>query len=239
MGRLRIGVISAALTLAAAMTVLPMQVANAQPSSPAIVLPSNSATLSGTHYLDATGASGATTVQYELTGGSLSDQVIATATATIVGWAAVWNTTTVLNGAYTLNSVASYSGGVTETSTSVSLTVNNPPPSTTVVFPASGATLDATQTQYFDAVASSPGVTEVTIDLTSQDGGTSFTLSTTPTYVGWIGVIPGSPVESCGPFSLSYSIQSVASYAGGVSGTSASVPVTVDDVYTELPGGGC
>ena len=34
------------------------------------------------------------------------------------------------------------------------------------------------------------------------------------------------------------SMQSVASYAGGVSGTSASVPVTVDD-YASLPGGGC
>lgn len=241
MGRLRIGAVSAALTLAAAMSVLPVQVAGAAPNT-TVVLPSNDATLSGiTQYLDATASSGVTQVQYELTGGSLSNQVIATATPTYFGWAAAWNTTTVANGTYTINSVASYPGGVTATSAPITLTVNNASPSATVVFPASGATLDQTQTQYFDAVAS-PGVTEVTIEITSQDSSFpgSFAVSTTPTIWGWIGVDPGTPIppEPCGPFAIPSSIQSVASYAGGVSGTSAPVPVTVDD-YVSLPGGGC
>jgi hypothetical protein len=65
-------------------TALPLQVTNAEPAAPIIVLPPNDATVSGTQYLDVV-ASGATQVQYELTGGSLSDQVIATATATWVG----------------------------------------------------------------------------------------------------------------------------------------------------------
>ena len=106
------------------------------------------------------------------------------------------------NGSYTLGSVASYPGGVIATSAPVTITVDNAPPNTTVVFPASGTTLDQTQTQYFDAVAS-PGVNQVTIVISGQGG--SFTVSTTPTIWGWIGVLPGTPIppESCGPFRVS------------------------------------
>jgi hypothetical protein len=209
----------------------------------AVVFPANNATVSGTtQYFDATASSAVTSVTYELSGGpsDLSDVQIATGTGTLIGWLAAWDTTTVANGTYTLQSVASYSGGVSAASAPVTINVNNAPPSTTVVFPASGATLDSTQNQYFDAVAS-PGVTQVTIDVTGEYT-PSFTLTTIPTLYGWIGVLPGSPIPSgeyCGPFTFSNSIQSVASYAGGVSGTSASVPVTVDDVYAQLPGGGC
>jgi hypothetical protein len=67
-----------------------------------------------------------TSVKYELTGGTLTDQVIATATPTYYGWLAQWNTTTVPNGTYTLQSVAAYSGGVTGTSPGVTVTVANP-----------------------------------------------------------------------------------------------------------------
>jgi hypothetical protein len=236
MGRMRAGVVSAALMLAAAVIVLPVQAANGQSPSTTVVLPAYSASISGTtEYFDAIASAGATKVTFELSGGpsDLSDVQITTGTATIYGWLAAWNSTTVSNGSYTLNSVAAYSGGVSATSTSVPLTVNNPPPSTTVVFPASGATLNGSQTQFIDAVAS-PGVTEVTIDLTGQGGPPSLTLRATPTLVGWIGVLPGGS-GSCGPIALSYSIQSVATYAGGVSATSASVPITLD-AYTSFPG---
>jgi hypothetical protein len=70
MGRVRIGVVSAALTLAAAVSVLPVQVANAQPPSTTVIIPSNNATVSATsQVLDAITSSGATQVQYEITGG--------------------------------------------------------------------------------------------------------------------------------------------------------------------------
>ena len=330
---MRIVVFCVVLTLGAAASALSVQIASAQPASPAIVLPSNGATLLGTQYLDVV-ASGATQVQYELTGGSLNNQVIATAIPTIVGWAAAWNTTTVVNGTYTLNSVASYPGGVIATSTPITITVDNPPPSTaviipsnnatvsgtslvldgtassgvtqvqyeisggtltdsaiatgtptlygwlaewntttvangsytlqsvaslsggvtgtspgititvdnapktSVVYPSSGATLDSTQTQYFDAVASS-GVTEVTIELTAP-GDVAYALTATPTYVGWIAVQAGEPIQpgSCGPIPVPVTIQSVASYAGGVSATSAPVSIT-ENSYVSLPGGGC
>jgi hypothetical protein len=234
MWRLRMGVVSAVLSLVGALSVLPVQTADAQPASPVIVLPSDNATLSGTEYFDATAAAGVTQVQYELTGGSLSDQVIATATPTIFGWAAAWDTTTVANGTYTLESVATYAGGVTPASTPVTITVDNGSPSTTVVYPAGGATLDQTQTQYFDAVAS-PGVTHVTIDLTLPGGSLLVAISTTPTIVGWVGVVQGTPTQpSCIPVPIPVALQSVATYAGGVSGTSAPVPETLD-VYVSGP----
>ena len=82
-----------------------------------MALPSNGATVSGGQWLDAGASPGVTKVQYELTGGTLNDAVIATATPTIFGWIAGWNTTAVPNGTYTLQSVASYAGGVAGTST--------------------------------------------------------------------------------------------------------------------------
>jgi streptogramin lyase len=92
-----------------------------------VVIPLNGATQSGTAaLLDASASANVTSVKYELTGGTLTDQVIATATPTYYGWLAQWNTTTVPNGTYTLQSVAAYSGGVTGTSPGVTVTVANP-----------------------------------------------------------------------------------------------------------------
>jgi len=90
-----------------------------------VVLPANNATLSGNQYLDATTSPGVTKVQYEVTGGSLTNAVIATATPTIYGWVAAWNTTTVSDGSYTLQSVASYAGGVSGTSAPITISVTN------------------------------------------------------------------------------------------------------------------
>jgi hypothetical protein len=66
-----------------------------------------------------------TRVQYEVTGGSLTNSVIATATPTIYGWLASWNTTTVSNGTYALQSVASYAGGVSAPSAPITISVTN------------------------------------------------------------------------------------------------------------------
>ena len=99
--------------------------ANDPPPTTTVVLPSNNASLTGTQYLDATASPGVTQVQFELTGGTLSDAVIATATPTLYGWIASWNSTTVTDGVYTLSSVASYSGVVSGTSPGVTITVSN------------------------------------------------------------------------------------------------------------------
>jgi hypothetical protein len=203
----------------AASTPLSITVANPTPST-SVLIPANGASISGTSaVLDASASPGYSTVTFELSGGTLSDQVIATGTATLYGSVAPWNTTTVPNGTYTLISVAAYPNGVNTESAPVSITVNNPPPSTTVVYAESGATYSPL---VLDAVAS-PGVTSVVFDM-SVDGGTGSSVTATPTIHGWIATFPpydgGSP--AC-DFLFTVSIQSVASYSGGVSGTSAPV----------------
>ena len=96
------------------------------PPTTFVAVPSNHASVSGSQvWLDASASAGVTSVQYELTGGSLNHTVIAHATATIYGWLAEWNTTTVPNGNYTLESVATYGGEVTGTSLGVNVTVSN------------------------------------------------------------------------------------------------------------------
>ena len=183
----------------------------------AVVLPSNGATVSGNLHLDA-GASSASQVQYEVTGGSLSDAVIATATPTIYGWLASWNTTNVPNGTYVLQSVAS-SGGLSGTSAGVTISVDNPPPATGVVLPSNGATVSGNQ--YLDASASS-GVTKVQYEVTGGSLSDAVIATATPTIYGWLASWNTTTVSNG-----TYALQSVASYAGGVSGTSAPVTITV------------
>jgi hypothetical protein len=224
-------VVSGGLVLAAAVTVLPVGVAAAQTPSTFVAIPSNNATVSGTsQILDAGASSGVTQVQYEITGGTLTDSVIATATPTIYGWIALWNTTTVANGSYTLQSVAT-SNGVSGTSAPISIAVNNAPPTTNVVIPADGSTLDSAKGYVIDASAS-PGVTKVSIEVTIA--GVMETVPTTPTIYGWIAVgSPSQPCPQCSPIPVLSTIQSVASYPGGVSGTSPTVNVTII-VYLEI-----
>jgi hypothetical protein len=74
--------------------------------------------------LDAS-APGATGVSFELSGGTLTNEVIATATLTLYGWIGEWNTTNVANGTYTLQSVATELGGTTVTSPPITITVSN------------------------------------------------------------------------------------------------------------------
>jgi hypothetical protein len=62
-------------------------------------------------------------VSFEISGGTLSNDVIATATPTVYGWRAQWNTTIVPNGTYTLHSVAAYGNGPSGTSPGVTITV--------------------------------------------------------------------------------------------------------------------
>ena len=206
---------------------------NNQPPTTAVLIPSGGASLSGaTALLDtsASGPAGIASVTFEVSGGTLNNQVIATATPTIYGWLAHWNTTTVPNGTYSLQSVATDTVAETTTSSPVTINVNNPPPSTTVLIPSSGATLDSANETVFDASAS-PGVTQVSFDLTGECGG--IVLNATPTIYGWIAVEPASS-GGLRQVPLNCFVQSIASYSGGVSGASSFVPVTII-TYLNLP----
>jgi lysophospholipase L1-like esterase len=100
----------------------------AQLPTTAVILPSSSGpTLSGTSVLDATasGGGGVAKVQFALTGGSLNQTVVGTAVPTLYGYLASLNTTTVPNGTYTLQSVATNSLGNVGFSSGVQITIAN------------------------------------------------------------------------------------------------------------------
>jgi hypothetical protein len=108
-----------------------------------VLIPSDGATVSGTKaLLDAAASSpvGITSVKYEVSGGSLSDQFIVWGTPTLYGYLAQWNTTSVPNGTYTLVTVAFDVDGTSTTSAPITITVNNVP-ATAVLIPSGGANL--------------------------------------------------------------------------------------------------
>ena len=89
----------------------------------------------------------------------------------------------------------------------------------------------------WDAVAS-PGVTTVSFVATpTAQGFVPETYPATPTIYGWIAIISKGvlPCSGCVPIPVPLSIQSVASYSGGVSGTSQPVNATLI-IHVEISG---
>jgi hypothetical protein len=195
-----------------------------------VLLPSNGATVSEGTWLDAGASSpvGVASITFEVSGGSISDQVIGSGYPTLYGYIGGWDTRDVPNGTYTLQSVATDATGVWTTSAPITVTVNNGPLSTSVIIPASDATLDPAQGYVLDALASA-GATSVSIGVTANTITQRYTA--TPTIYGWIAVVPavqcGSSASPCTSMPLPDSIQSVASYAGGLSVTSPPVTGTI------------
>jgi outer membrane protein assembly factor BamB len=97
------------------------------PPTTSILVPSNGATLSGTATLDASASDNVrvSQVEFRLTGSSYNNALIGTATPTIYGWISQWDTTSVPNGTYTLNSVATDPAGNRGRSPDISITVQN------------------------------------------------------------------------------------------------------------------
>jgi hypothetical protein len=93
-----------------------------------VLVPSSGATLSGSSTVldaSASGTADVTAVQFVVSGGSFSDHPVATAALTIYGWVAEWDTTSVPNGDYTLESVATETGGTTASSPPIEVSVAN------------------------------------------------------------------------------------------------------------------
>ena len=201
-------------------TAATITVTNPVPST-SVTLPVGGSTLAGTQLLDAVAAPGVSQVIYEISGNGLTNSVVATATPTIYGWLANWNTTSVANGSYTLESVASYSGGGTGTSSPVTVTITNPAPTTTVVLPSGGSTLKGNQ--LLGAVAT-PGVSQVTFEITGNGLTNSVVGTATPTIYGWLANWNTTTTPDG-----TYSLESVAAYSGGVSGSSPPVTVTISN----------
>jgi peptidoglycan/LPS O-acetylase OafA/YrhL len=98
------------------------------PPSTSILVPSNDASVSGAHVVLDAGASdnfGVTKVDFHLTGGTLHNVLIGTGYPESFGWFTEWNSTTVPNGTYTLQSDAYDSFGEKGVSVPISVTVAN------------------------------------------------------------------------------------------------------------------
>ena len=93
--------------------------------------PKTAATFKGFHWLlaDATDIYGVTKVEFRLTGGALHGAVISAGTPVYFGWLGGWNSATVPNGTYKLQSVAYDSAGKSSLSPSITITVANSPAS--------------------------------------------------------------------------------------------------------------
>jgi hypothetical protein len=191
-----------------------------------VVVPSNGSWVSGTTVPLQAAASdsvGVTKVEFHLSGGSLNSALIATATQTSSGWQASWNSTTVPDGTYTLQSDAYNTLGNVGVSTGSTIIVENNAPSTSISVPAAGASVSGTKV-VLDAQASlNVGVIRVRFRLT----GGSLTnqvvaTSTTSTPYGWIAYWNSTTVPDG-----TYSLKSIATDGAGHSGAGAPISVTV------------
>ena len=228
----RVFVVAAALTLGAALSALPAQMASAQSPSTEVVVPSSGATVAGTQVvLDATASSGVTEVQLELSGA-----VIATAIRTYDGWIALFNSTRFIDGTYTLQSIAT-EGGSSATSPGLSITLSNGRPKVSIVVPSSGAAVSGNPA-VLDAVAS-PGVTQVTFDLEATgcpNVSTTFppiyicAIGAVPTLYGWIGTFDAAEWVNG-----SYPLFILAQYVTGQGGSSPELMSSVGVVNQAQP----
>jgi hypothetical protein len=93
----------------------------------AVIHPPNGSKVKGTQALfaSASGEFGLSSVEFEITGGRLRDSLIGTATNSVYGWYQAWNTTTVPDGAYILQSIAYGATGKIGRSTGITLLVAN------------------------------------------------------------------------------------------------------------------
>ena len=152
----------------------------------AVLVPSKGATVSGTATTLDASASNATSVEFLLFGGTYgyNAPTVCSATLTYYGWVCNWNTTTVPNGSYVLVSQATGADG-SNYSSGVSMTVNNPPPTTSVLIPAKGATLSGTAAT-LDASASNATSVEFLLFGGSYGFSAPVVCTATPTYYGWL-----------------------------------------------------
>ncbi len=96
-----------------------------------VIVPSNGTTVRGSRVtLDAStaGTNDITSVRFVVTSALLSNHVVGNAALTLDGWITNWNTITVPNGSYTLQSIATERGGMTAISPGIVVTVDNQAP---------------------------------------------------------------------------------------------------------------
>jgi major membrane immunogen (membrane-anchored lipoprotein) len=205
-----------------------INVDNPAPTTSILEPSSSGASESGTQVvLDAaaTSAAGISKVQFHLTGGSLNNTLIATGAATYYGWAVYWNSTTVPDGTYTLESDAYDSVGNLGVSTAVTIVVDNPLPTTSILEPSSnGASVSGTQVVLDAAATGSSRISKVQFHLTGGSLNNAVIATGAATYYGWAADWNSTTVPDG-----TYTLVSEAYDAAGNQGVSAAVTIDVDN----------
>ena len=185
------------------------------PPTVSITGPASGAFLRGTVTVSAnasaSGNVGMASVQFQLDGANLGAPV------TAAPYAVSWNTTTATGGIHSLTAVATDAANNTTTSTAVSVTVDNTPPSVAMTVPASGAYLRGTVSVTANA-SDNNGVVSVQFQLDGANLGAPVTAA--PYTVSW---------DSTTATGGTHSLTAVATDAANNTTTSTAVSVTVDN----------
>ena len=163
-------------------------------------------------------------MQFLLTGGSYNQTVIGRATATNYGYVFAWDTTHVLAGTYTLQSVAYDTHGNRGYSTGIPVTVDNTPPKTKVVLPTAGSTITGTSTLEASAKAFY-GVSISEVQFTLTGGSYNKTVIGTATLSGHKYVYAW---DSTSVPNGNYKVRSLATDAAGNTTYSDPIKITVE-----------
>lgn len=196
-------------------------------ASTAVVLPATGSKVGGTGaILDATASAsaGVASVHFALSGGPYDQTDVGAATLTLYGWIYVWNTTGFPANTYTLQSLVTDEDGHTVYSPAVSVTIDDTPPSTTVLIPSTGASLKGTDA-VLDAVASTTdgvAISKVQFTITGGPYDQSVIGTATPTIYGWL-----DAWNTTGVTDGTYTLQSLATDAAGNTASSPEIAISV------------
>ena len=190
--------------------------------STSFAAPSNGATVSDDIWLDATASAGTVSVSFEVSGGSIIDEMVSSSVSWEYGWLGAWDTRDVPNGTYTLQSVATDTAGVSTTSPGVSVTVDNPPLHTQVLVPTAGAVLSGSSTVLDASASGTSDISGVQFVVTGGSLSNDVVGTATQTLYGWIALWNTTTVPAG-----AYVLQSVATEIGGQTTLSPGVDVTV------------